>query len=244
MPARSRRAAPAAADSGCGQEQASCLPRGSRRARGSILAAVLALAKFLRVSNKMPLFALMLALAMGWPPVVTSFSTGGGDPDRQGSPVTQPCDAIYTCGSGVCPAGMTLVAPPVRSDTYTFRTALGANPNDDPKGYVPGELLPLYVSVTRRQIRGKEEAGQKVVGNETAKYIGLLVYAVQANDPLETKVGGWEVPLESNPKLWTPPDAPGCNGRALMHTGAELKGCVLLRHLSARCQPFLFPYSV
>ena len=47
-----------------------------------------------------------------------------------------------------------------------------------------------------------------VVGNETAKYIGLLVYAVRANDASERKVGGWELPLETNPKLWTPPDAP------------------------------------
>ena len=57
------------------------------------------------------------------------------------------------------------------------------------------------MSVTRRQILGKEEAGKKVVGNETAKYIGLLVYAVKANDVHETKVGGWEIPLENNPKL-------------------------------------------
>ena len=160
---------------------------------------------------------------MAWLPIVVAFSSGGGDPTRQGSPTLQSCDAISTCGSGTCPSGMTLVAPPVRSDTYTLRTGRGALPVSDPNDYVPGELLTLYMSVTRRMIPGKEQAGARIVANETAKYIGLLVYAVRANDATERKVGGWELPLESNPKLWTPPDAPGCNGRALMHAGAEAK---------------------
>lgn len=165
-----------------------------------------------------------LLLAMAWAPAsVLAFSSGGGDPGRQGSPAWQSCDAIYVCGSGVCPSGMSLVAPPVRSDTYTLRTGRGPSHNLDPTQYVPGELLPLYLQVTRRQIPGKEDAGRIIVANETAKYIGMLVYAVKANDATEPKVGGWEVPLENSPSMWTPPDAPGCDKKALMHAGAETK---------------------
>ncbi len=36
----------------------------------------------------------MVALTMAWLPLTRGFSTGGGDPGRQGSPVSQPCDAI------------------------------------------------------------------------------------------------------------------------------------------------------
>ena len=57
-------------------------------------------------------------------------------------------------------------------------------------------------------------------GNESAKYLGLLLYAV---DEHERKVGSWEIPLESDGKFWLPPD-PACEGRSLMHADAELKG--------------------
>ena len=152
-----------------------------------------------------------------------AFSSGGGEEGRQGSPTAQSCDAIYLCAFGGCPPGMTLVAPPERSTAYTLRTGDGPDPNNDPKTYVPGELMPLYLRVTRKMIPGKEESGTKIVANENAKYIGLLVYAVASADLNEAKVGGWEVALEGQPTFWTPPDEPGCNGRALMHTDPSRK---------------------
>ena len=152
-----------------------------------------------------------------------AFSSGGGEEGRQGSPTAQSCDAIYLCAFGGCPPGMTLVAPPERSTAYTLRTGDGPDPSNDPTTYVPGELMPLYLRVTRKMIPGKEESGTKIVANETAKYIGLLVYAVASADLNEAKVGGWEVALEGQPIFWTPPDEPGCNGRALMHTDPSRK---------------------
>ena len=83
--------------------------------------------------------------------------------------------------------------------------------------------MPLYLRVTRKMIPGKEESGTKTVANENAKYIGLLVYAVASADLNEAKVGGWEVALDGQPTFWTPPDEPGCNGRALMHTDPSRK---------------------
>ena len=52
-----------------------------------------------------------------------------------------------------------------------------------------------------------------------AAAISSLRYAVDAN---ERKVGGWAIPLESPMRFWLPPD-PGCEGRSLMHAGAEKK---------------------
>ena len=57
------------------------------------------------------------------------------------------------------------------------------------------------------------------MGNETAKYLGVLMYAV---DRFETKVGSWRIALDETPRFWLPPD-PGCGGHALMHSDAELK---------------------
>jgi hypothetical protein len=108
---------------------------------------------------------------------------------------------------------MTAVAPPERSEVYRFGTT------DNATSYVPGELLPMVLDVTARTILGKRDAGLTTTGNETAKYLGLLVYAV---DRHERKVGAWEVALDESPRFWTPPD-PGCGGQALMHSDAELK---------------------
>ena len=47
---------------------------------------------------------------------------------------------------------------------------------------------------------------------ESAKYIGLLLYAVDAQEKM---VGSWEIPAETPPVFWTPPD-PGCDGKAIM----------------------------
>ena len=101
-----------------------------------------------------------------------AFSSGGGEEGRQGSPTAQSCDAIYLCAFGGCPPGMTLVAPPERSTAYTLRTGDGPDPSNDPKTYVPGELMPLYLRVTRKMIPGKEESGTKTVANENAKWSG------------------------------------------------------------------------
>ena len=143
------------------------------------------------------------------------FSSGGGSgTDDNGVPFLQSCDAITLCAPVVCPPGMTAVAPPERSDVYRFGTADGAT------SYLPGELLPMVLNVTARTILGKRDAGATSVGEETAKYLGLLVYAV---DSYEHKVGTWQIALDETPRFWTPPD-PGCGRHALMHGDAELKG--------------------
>ena len=146
----------------------------------------------------------------------TAFSGGGGSGnDGEGKPYLQACDAVTLCATGVCPAGMVMVAPPERSPVYRLDVADGAT------SYVPERLVTLQLTVTSPRILSKENAGY-IVGarNETSKYLGLLLYAVDAS---EQKVGDWEIPLEEPRRFWTPPDEPGCGGRALMHAGAELK---------------------
>ena len=145
---------------------------------------------------------------------VLAFSSGGGSgTDNNGIPFVQSCDAITLCAPVVCPPGMTAVAPPERSDVYRFGTSDGAT------SYVPGDLLPMVLNVTARKLPGKRDAGMTTVGNETAKYLGVLIYAV---DRHERKVGSWEIALDESPRFWTPLD-PGCGGHALMHSDANLK---------------------
>ena len=179
-----------------------------------------------------------------------AFSGGGGNGQRPSSSsdaLVQTCDALSLCGTpphGVCPSGMTAVAPPERSYTYTLRTADSGNAADDPKYYVPGELMPLYLRVVKRQIQGKADRGQTILRNESAKYIGLLLYAVRSGDESEAKVGDWELLLEERQKFWLPPDEPGCSRKAVMHAGPESKNfleCASLapnRRASAEpCEP-------
>ena len=124
---------------------------------------------------------------------------------------------------------------PVRSDTYTLRTGDGPNWQSDPTSYVPGELLPLYVRVTRPKIMGKgycqivdkfggvrDTLERCDMGMESAKYIGLLLYAVKTGDSSETKVGEWAIPLEEPARFWAPDDV-GCDRKAVMHRYAEPK---------------------
>ena len=152
----------------------------------------------------------MLLLAIS---TALAFSTGGGEGvDERGNPFLQACNAISLC-SPTCPPGMTAVAPPERSTVYSFGTTSGVT------SYRPGQLLPFELNVTRRTIPGKRDQGRTIVANETAKYLGLLVYAVNRR---ERKVGSWEIPLSSTPTFWVPPD-PGCEGKCLMHADAELK---------------------
>jgi hypothetical protein len=54
---------------------------------------------------------------------------------------------------------------------------------------------------------------------ESAKYIGLLLYAVDAS---EAKVGTWELAETPPVRFWTPPEA-GCGGKAVMHADAQPK---------------------
>ena len=128
---------------------------------------------------------LLLASAL----LSAAFSGGGGSGDADdGSPLAQTCDALTLCaipdnGTTRCPDGMHMVAPPVRSDVYFLAT------EDGSASYTPGELLLLTISVTRRRIIGKRDRGATLVGNESSKYIGLLLYAVQMGDAAETKVG-------------------------------------------------------
>jgi hypothetical protein len=144
-----------------------------------------------------------------------AFSQGGGEgADSKGNPLLQSCDAISIC-EPVCPTGMTAVAPPERSPIYVFGTSRAGK-----SSYVPDEIVPLELELTWSTIRGKRNAGEKLVGNESAKYLGLLMYAV---DHRERKVGRWELPIEGSPRFWMPPD-PGCEGRSLMHYNVIPKG--------------------
>ena len=131
-----------------------------------------------------PRLARLLVRALLMPACSLAYSSGGG---RERG--VQSCDAIDICKYG-CPPGMTKVAPPERSDTYTLRTGDGPVVGSDPTHYVPGELLPLYMRVVKRTIVGKgwctipikfggvRETNERCfTGNESAKYIGLLLYA-------------------------------------------------------------------
>ena len=124
----------------------------------------------------------MSVLLLIVPPTLFAYSAGA-DPDGGGY---QSCDALDVCKFG-CPQGMHLVAPPTRSSAYSLRTGTG-DPGSDPAYYVPGELLELYVKVEQRVIRGKRNAGQSIMGYESSKYIGLLLYAVAVGDATESKV--------------------------------------------------------
>ena len=135
-----------------------------------------------------------------------------GEDLPQGHPM-QACDAIGVCALG-CPTGMTAVAPPTRSLAYSV-----TGPEE---GYTPGELVEVHVSVHQRLLRNKLQAGQADGEMVSAKYIGLLLYAVATGDATETKLGVWEQPAEKPPRFWSPPD-PGCDGRALMHADPRAK---------------------
>ena len=60
------------------------------------------------------------------------------------------CDAINVCESGVCPEGMELVGPPVRTDTYLIET--------DKPTYFPNELIEIRIRVTQPQIQAMRNA--------------------------------------------------------------------------------------
>ena len=104
-----------------------------------------------------------LVFILFMPHSLLAFSSGA-DPDRG----VQPCDGLTVCERG-CPNGMQLVAPPERSDAYTLRTGNGAAAGSDPRSYVPGELLELYLKVVNRTIPGKANAGLTILGMESAK---------------------------------------------------------------------------
>ena len=72
---------------------------------------------------------------------------------------------------------------------------------------------------------GKRSRGAQNTSLESAKYIGLLLYAVREGDASERKIGSFEVPGEVPPRFWLPPD-PGCSQRALMHASAVPKAYV------------------
>ena len=90
-----------------------------------------------------------------------------------------------------CPAGMDLVAPPTRNPAYSL-----TSPHQK---YTPGSIVTVSLDVLKKD----------------AKYLGLLMYAVQ-DDGREIRVGTWAFPgaSASNPRFWTPPN---CNGKVVMH---------------------------
>jgi hypothetical protein len=99
---------------------------------------------------------------------------------------------------------MEWVARPVRTDTYTVRTAdtplTPANVAADPKKYVPGQVLSIF-------IRTHDYNG---------KFRGLLMHAV---DTLNNTVGTWELPDAENAIFWSPSVCP----QAVLHNDAEPK---------------------
>ena len=184
------------------------------------------------------LLALLLVRAF------TAFSTGGGPAGKGG----QSCDAVNICSSGTCPAGMENVAPPERSDVYEIHAANGTTkytPEQTvsiwitvqrklirtrvnsgqfacrcPGAGAVGSVLSIGCGV--QKLRGKLGGGSllcDVPMMESAKYIGLLLYAV---DGSETKVGSWEIPERTPPTWWMPPDSL-CGGKALLHASAKQK---------------------
>ena len=184
-------------------------------------------------------FALLLTLSA--PPLVAAFSSGGGSgKDNNGLPFLQSCDALTVCVP-VCP-GNDGCGTADALGVYSFGTKNG-DTSYEPDSLIPMEVAhrlsnpglalpypPAHQSHVRtlvcdssisppRTIQGKRNAGALTLGNETAKYLGVLMYAV---DRFETKVGTWEVALDATTRFWTPPD-PGCGGHALMHADAELK---------------------
>ena len=172
-----------------------------------------------------------MATLLLWLLVATArgFSDGGRGPapdGNDGTPLVQTCDAIALCtipdpttNGTRCPDGMVSVAPPRRSEVYSLATADGST------GYTPGKIVPLELSVTRKQIMGKRNRGEANSSLESSKYIGLLLYAVREGDAAELKVGSWEIPGEIPPRFWLPSDA-GCGARAVMHASASPKAYV------------------
>ena len=130
-----------------------------------------------------PTKVLAAAVLLLFLPACGAFSDGGRGPlqtDDDGVPLIQTCDAIALCnipdaetGGTRCPDGMTKVAPPKRSEVYALATEDGSTT------YTPGKIVPLTISVTRKRIMGKTERGTLNSSLESAKYLGLLLYAVK-----------------------------------------------------------------
>ena len=79
----------------------------------------------------------------------------GGNPALNGN-----C-ASANCTERRCPGGMALVGKPTRTDVYTVRTGDGAYASADPKSYVPGQLLRLYVDVAKPMIQKVMNTGRR-----------------------------------------------------------------------------------
>jgi len=95
---------------------------------------------------------------------------------------------------------MDWVTVPERSDNYTVRTG-DTDPSQDPRSYVPGELMKIYIRVMEHDY----------------KFRGLLIYAIDKNG---IKVGDWEFPAtEISPLFWVPPECP----KSMLHTTAGIK---------------------
>ena len=91
--------------------------------------------------------------------------------------------------SPCCPSGMDLVAPPTHNPAYSLTSPR--------QKYTPGSIVTVSLDVLKKD----------------AKYLGLLLYAVQ-DDGREIRVGTWAFPGASNPRFWTPPN---CDGKVVMH---------------------------
>ena len=113
-----------------------------------------------------------------------------------------------------CPTGMELVAAPTRNTNFTFRSAdvpQWGDSSGDPTTYTPGVWNELHLRVA----------------HHAAKYIGLLLYAVQADagavdedeNLIETPIGEWDV--SGSPEHFSA--SPACGGLAVTHVDASPK---------------------
>ena len=157
------------------------------------------------------------------------------------------CDAINVCPGGTCPAGMELVGPPLRSAVYRVETDA---PTYTPGALVPIRIKVTQPQIASIRNAGKPQCpctGRRCPGGamatvcdcdlvqrqctvdqanpilETSKYLGLLMYAVKANDPSEEKVGSWEIPSDGATPRFAAMEGEGCEGKALVQTSASAK---------------------
>ena len=146
---------------------------------------------------------------------------------------------------------MELVGPPTRSSVYTLE-ADGAGNYYAPGSLVTLHVRVQQPAVQAQRSAGKTQCqctGRRCpesqvqgaaacdcdyTGNrctvdtstavmEGSKYLGLLLYAVKANDAAETKVGSWELPVDTSTPRFKVMDGESCEGKAIVQASAAAK---------------------
>ena len=190
----------------------------------------------------------MAVVALNFVLLVLAYSGGGGEGGSgQSCDAIDVCNVQWPGQpANSCPPGMTKVAPPERSSVYAL-----TSPSESyaPGELIELHLRVTSRTIQKRLDAGVRQCvcdktatgcddvlGYLSCGTtyadgtmtatepylESAKYIGLLLYAVSEGDAAETKVGRWEIAAELPARFKAPPD-PGCDDRALMHASANAK---------------------